>query len=205
MWYLGCTNMVAICPQIEDAQYCVNDVYCIFIELSLLMMHRAAMLNCDVGVVEVLSTFRVWNLTSGGVPVEIFDWELFKNLFLPPSGQKTLKALKFSLCFDVAALAYFIHSIHNIQKKGPVLCSVIHITAKHQHIWAEKELQYFLTIANIGWELGIYYLEKKKPSQLMSCWCLIRIVSAPQGIRISEIICKCIFTRSALFDLSVHV
>ncbi len=39
-------------------------------------MHEAAILDFEVGVGEVLPTFRVGNPTSGGVPVEISDKEL---------------------------------------------------------------------------------------------------------------------------------
>ncbi len=41
-----------------------------------MLMHGAAILDFEVGVGEVLPTFQVGNLTSGGVPAVISDWEV---------------------------------------------------------------------------------------------------------------------------------
>lgn len=48
----------------------------ILLQLSLLLMHEAAILDAKVGVGGVHPTFRFGNTTSGSVPVEIFNWEL---------------------------------------------------------------------------------------------------------------------------------
>ncbi len=46
-----------------------------------MLMHGAAILDFEVGVGEVLPTFWVGNLTLGGVPFEISDWELRNSDF----------------------------------------------------------------------------------------------------------------------------
>ncbi len=46
-----------------------------------MLMHGTAILDFEVGVGEGPSTFRVGNPTSGGVPVQIFDWVLGNSDF----------------------------------------------------------------------------------------------------------------------------
>lgn len=103
-----------------------------------------------------------------------------------PSGQQQLDtALKFltALMWQYSVTSH----IPSIRYRRNVFCSTIHITANLQQIWAKNKLQYLLTIANIGKELCVYFFAKMCP--LMRFWCLVGIVSAPQVIQISQIMC----------------
>ncbi len=51
------------------------------LQLSRMLMHGAAILDFEVRVGEVLPTFRVAKPTSGGIPVEISNWELGNSDF----------------------------------------------------------------------------------------------------------------------------
>ena len=61
----------------------------ILLQLSLLLMHEAAILDAKVGVGGVHPTFRFGNTTSGSVPVEIFNWELGMSDF-PVEMERTI-------------------------------------------------------------------------------------------------------------------